>query len=253
MAGQEIHALTELSEEARNVTFEFRRYNGEVLGTFSMAQSNDPYTPEVRFGKVRVPNSTFFVYALGKDSHGAKFQRLLSKAFVPQRVSVVAPITVDLPVGQVTSYLFKVANTGPADSFRFVAMDDKNFVANVTPATATLANGASAVIRVDVRPPTGTAAGTLDTLTFTAESATQADARNFAVLESTVIAPPPAGDVTRDGRTDCDDLEMIRLSFGERVGQRAFNPLVDLDANGIVDARDLAAVARQMPAGIVCK
>lgn len=107
-------------------------------------------------------------------------------------------------------------------------------------------------MKVDLTPPTTTSVGTIDTLTFSAESVTRNDVRNFAVLSSQVIAPPAVGDVNRDGRVDCDDLGLVKASFGKRAGQPAFNPTVDIDINGIVDARDLAQVARQVPVGTIC-
>lgn len=250
--GQTINALADFTGTTANVVFEFRRRNGEVLDTFTLA-NNDPAEVTVQTGEVVIPDSAFFVYAVGDDSSGAKFQRLLSSAFIPQEISVVAPTAVNLPVGQTTSYLFKVQNNGPEDSFKFTALDDRRYVTSVTPAVSSLASGASVIVRVDLAPPAAATIGTIDTLTFTAESTTRSDVRNFAVLSSQVIEPPLSGDVNRDGRVDCDDLGLVKASFGKRAGQPAFNPTVDLDTNGIVDARDLARVARQVPAGTVCK
>ena len=250
--GKKIGVLAELSGEASGVVFEFRRKNGEVLSNFTLSK-NDPFQTTVQTGEVIVPNSSFVVYALGVDSSGTPFQRLLSNTFIPQELSVVAPTAVDLPVGQVTTYFFKVQNDGPTDTFRFTVFDDKSFLNIVSPATISIAAGSSTLVRVDLLPPVGTAVGTVDTLTFTAESTTRPEVRNFAVLSSQVIVPPLSGDVNRDGRVDCDDLALVKASFGTRAGAPAFNPTVDLDTNGIVDVRDLALVARKVPAGTVCK
>lgn len=250
--GKSINAFADFTGEARNVVFEFRHRSGEVISRFSLT-NNDPAEPTVQTGEVVVPRSAFVVYALGDDIGGTRFQRLLSSTFIPQEISVVAPSPVNLPRGQLTTYLFKVQNDGPADSFRFTALDDKRFVATISPSTAALATGSSATVRVDVLPPSGTPIGTISTLTFTAESTTRTDVRNFAVLSSQVIAPTLAGDVNRDGRVDCDDLGLVKASFGKRAGQPAFNPTVDLDTNGIVDVRDLAFVARHVPTGTICK
>ena len=250
--GKKIGVLAELTGELSGVVFEFRRKNGEVLDSFSLS-NNDPFETTVQTGEVTVPNSSFVVYALGVDSNGTRFQRLLSSTFIPQALSVVAPTAVDLPAGQVTTYLFKVQNDGATDSFRFTVLDDKSFLKTVSPTTISLAAGSSTLVRVDLLPPAGTAIGTVDTLTFTAESTTRPEVRNFAVLSSQVIVPPLSGDVNRDGRVDCDDLGLVKASFGTRAGAPAFNPTVDLDTNGIVDVRDLASVARKVPAGTVCK
>ncbi|NML27381.1 dockerin type I domain-containing protein [Zoogloea dura] len=249
--GQTVDALADFTETAKNVVFEFRSRSGKVLQSFTLT-NNAPAEATVQTGKVVVPSSRFFVYALGEDGNGAKFQRLLSSGFIPQEVSVVAPTAVNLPVGQTTSYMFKVQNDGPADSFKFTALDDRPYLTSVTPSVASLATGASTIVKVDLTPPTTTSVGTIDTLTFSAESVTRNDVRNFAVLSSQVIAPPAVGDVNRDGRVDCDDLGLVKASFGKRAGQPAFNPTVDIDINGIVDARDLAQVARQVPVGTIC-
>lgn len=250
--GKEIGVLADFTGEPSGVVFEFRRKNGEVLDSFALS-NNDPYESTVQTGQVVVPGSSFVVYALGLDSNGTQFQRLLSSTFIPQELSVVAPTAVNLPIGQVTTYMFKVQNDGAADSFRFTVFDDKGFLKAVSPTTISLNAGSSTLVRVDLLPPAGTAIGTVDTLTFTAESTTRAEVQNFAVLASQVIAPPLSGDVNRDGRVDCDDLGLVKASFGKRAGAPAFNPTVDLDTNGIVDVRDLAAVARKVPAGTVCK
>jgi hypothetical protein len=250
--GKKVGAFADFTGAPSGVVFEFRRKNGEVLDRFSLT-SNDPYETTVQTGEIVIPNSSFVVYAIGEDSSGTRFQRLLSSTFIPQELSVVAPTAVNLPTGQVTTYLFKVQNDGPADSFRFTAFDDKGFLKTVSPTTASLATGASTLVKIELQPPAGTPVGTVDTLTFTAESTTRSDVRNFAVLSSQVISPLASGDVNRDGRVDCDDLGLVKASFGKRAGMPAFNPTVDLDVNGIVDVRDLAIVARQVPAGTVCK
>lgn len=250
--GKRVSAFADFTGETSGVFFEFRRKNGEVLDSFSLA-NNDPYESTVQTGEVVVPNSSFVVYALGVDSNGTQFQRLLSSTFIPQELSVVAPTAVNLPAGQVTTYLFKVQNDGAADSFRFTVFDDKGFMKTVSPTTSSLATGSSTLVRVELLPPAGTAIGTVDTLTFTAESTTRSDVRNFAVLNSQVIVPPLSGDVNRDGRVDCDDLGLVKASFGKRAGMPAFNPTVDLDINGVVDVRDLARVARLVSAGTICK
>lgn len=251
-AGKKNGVLADFTGDTSGVVFEFRRKNGEVLDRFSLT-NNDPYEISVQTGEVVVPSSSFVAYALGIDRNGTQFQRLLSSTFIPQELSVVAPTAVNLPVGQVTTYLFKVQNDGATDSFRFTVFDDKSFLKTVSPTTVSLAAGSSTLVRVDLLPPAGTVIGTVDTLTFTAESTTRSEVRNFAVLSSQVIVPPLPGDVNRDGRVDCDDLGLVKASFGTRAGAPAFNPTVDLDSNGIVDVRDLATVARKIPAGTICK
>lgn len=174
----------------------------------------------------------------------------LASTFIPQALSITAPTAVNLPAGLITTYLFKVQNDGPADSFHFTVVDDKGFLKTVSPPTASLAAGTSTLVKIELQPPAG---APVDTLTFTVESTTRSDVRNFAVLSSHVISPLASGDVNHDGRVDCDDLGPVKASFGKRAGMPAFNPTVDLDVNGTVDVRDLATVARQAPAGPVCE
>jgi hypothetical protein len=60
------------------------------------------------------------------------------------------------------------------------------------------------------------------------------------------------GDVNRDGKVDCADLALLKGSFGKKCGQAGFDPRADLNGDCVVDIRDLAAVARQVPAGTRC-
>ena len=68
-----------------------------------------------------------------------------------------------------------------------------------------------------------------------------------------MVAAKLFGDVNRDGLVDCADLALIKASFGSRTGSRAFNPDVDVDTNGVIDIRDLAAVSRVLPVGTNCR
>jgi hypothetical protein len=73
---------------------------------------------------------------------------------------------------------------------------------------------------------------------------------------STVVGLVPAGgkpgDLNGDGVVDCDDLAIVRASFGRRTGQQGFDPRADVNNNGVVDVSDLAFISRQLPAGLVC-
>jgi hypothetical protein len=48
------------------------------------------------------------------------------------------------------------------------------------------------------------------------------------------------------------DLAIVRVSFGKKTGQSGFDPRADINNDGIVDIRDLAFVARKLPAGTKC-
>ena len=60
------------------------------------------------------------------------------------------------------------------------------------------------------------------------------------------------GDVNGDGKVDCADLAIVKASIGKRCGQTGFDSRADLNHDCVVDVRDFAAVARQVPAGSRC-
>jgi hypothetical protein len=61
------------------------------------------------------------------------------------------------------------------------------------------------------------------------------------------------GDLNANGSVGCDDLAIIKASFGKRTGQAGFDSRADVNSDGIVNVVDLSAVARVVPAGTVCK
>jgi len=250
--GQTLQAMATLGAAATTRSYEFRRPDNTLLSRFTL-ESTVPTDTTIQIGAVQVPDGPFVAYAVGVDDAGAEYQRVVANVFNPQTVMVTAPSAVGLPQGQTTTYIFSVKNEGSADNFNFDALDDRGYVLSVTPASAALATGASTTVAVAVRPPVTAPIGSVQTLTFNAQSAADAAARNFATLSSVVTAPVITGDVNRDGRVDCDDLGLVRVSFGSTPAAGAFNPNVDLDANGIVNARDLAVVGRAVPAGTICR
>ena len=190
---------------------------------------------------------------VGQAPSGVSFQRLIATVIFPQSVAVNPPATVDLGQGQTTTYIFEVRNDGPFGSFNFKATDTAGFVRGVTPASASLSTGQSVLVKATLAVGTSVPLGTRDSLTMIATSASDIAVRNFAVLSSSVVGAKVPGDVTGDGVVDCGDLALVKASFGSKTGSRSFNPDVDVDSNGIIDVRDLAFVAKQVPAGTVCK
>jgi hypothetical protein len=60
------------------------------------------------------------------------------------------------------------------------------------------------------------------------------------------------GDVNSDGVVNCDDLRILRASFGKRSGAPGFDARADVNSDNIVDIRDLAFVSRNLPVGTTC-
>jgi len=68
---------------------------------------------------------------------------------------------------------------------------------------------------------------------------------------STVAANSAVNLVVSSGST-CADLEIVKAAFGSKRGQPAYNPLADVNNDGVVNVVDLAMVSRALPAGTVC-
>jgi GH35 family endo-1,4-beta-xylanase len=66
------------------------------------------------------------------------------------------------------------------------------------------------------------------------------------------IEPYVPGDVNGDAAVSCADLSAATSGIGKRVGQPGFLPTADLDQNGLIDIRDIAAISRLLPAGTRC-
>jgi probable HAF family extracellular repeat protein len=66
------------------------------------------------------------------------------------------------------------------------------------------------------------------------------------------IANPFTADLNGDGVVDCQDLAIVRSSFGARVGGPNWNPIADTNDDGVIDIRDLAYVSQHLPAGTRC-
>jgi hypothetical protein len=52
--------------------------------------------------------------------------------------------------------------------------------------------------------------------------------------------------------SSCADLQLVKAAFGSKRGQPAYNPIADVNNDGIVNISDLSMVARALPAGTVC-
>jgi hypothetical protein len=59
-------------------------------------------------------------------------------------------------------------------------------------------------------------------------------------------------DLNQDGAINCVDLQIVKNSFGKKVGDVGYDPRADVINDGVVNVLDLSAVARQLPAGTTC-
>ena len=66
------------------------------------------------------------------------------------------------------------------------------------------------------------------------------------------IEPYLPGDVDGDAQLTCSDVSAVTASIGKRAGEPGFLPNADLDQNGVVDMRDVAAISRLLPTGMRC-
>ncbi|MGH9396528.1 MAG: dockerin type I domain-containing protein [Terriglobia bacterium] len=69
---------------------------------------------------------------------------------------------------------------------------------------------------------------------------------------STPTMTPMPGDRNGDGLVDCNDVAIVKASFGKKIGQAGFDPRADVNADGIINIFDLATVAKALPAGTKC-
>lgn len=50
----------------------------------------------------------------------------------------------------------------------------------------------------------------------------------------------------------CADLALVKAAFGSKLGQPAYNPIADVNNDGVVNIIDLSTVARALPADTTC-
>lgn len=87
---------------------------------------------------------------------------------------------------------------------------------------------------------------------FVALQAAGPEAGTRVKLYAYDIAAYLPGDVNGDAALGCADLVAATASMGKRSGQPGFVPAADLDQNGTVDIRDIAALSRLLPVGTRC-
>ncbi len=73
-----------------------------------------------------------------------------------------------------------------------------------------------------------------------------------AAEATTTVAAVVPDDLNGDGQVNCIDIAIVKASFGKRTGQPGFDPRADVNHDGIVDIRDLAAVSQKLIPGTTC-
>jgi hypothetical protein len=193
--GQALYAIASLTGISSAPQFQLRRKNFELLSPLALEQ--DQTDNGKFFGALTVPNEAFVAYATGTDSSGFPYQRLVSVMVQPQTVSVTPPSRQDLRPGVTTTLTYQIRNDGPAGSFGISATDDQHYITSVSPATLTLASGATANVTVTLAPPAGARIGSSDSITVTAQSTSVITVHNSASLTVFVT-----GAVQLPGRPD---------------------------------------------------
>jgi hypothetical protein len=79
----------------------------------------------------------------------------------------------------------------------------------------------------------------------------QENMKSVAEATTQVPAVMPA-DVNGDLRIDCSDVGIVKASFGRKAGQLGFDARADVNKDGIVDIRDLAAVTQRLAPTTSC-
>lgn len=59
-------------------------------------------------------------------------------------------------------------------------------------------------------------------------------------------------DLNNDGVVNCAAVAIVKASFGKSTGKPGFNPVGDVNIDGICNIKDLAYVTQRLPAGTSC-
>lgn len=238
--GGPVKASALLSGTPSSVSFEYRDPAGTVLSRFNLSDAVSD--TGVLLGDTTVPSTAYRIYAVGNDVAGYPFQRLLPPLMSPQTFSVTPAGRTDLGRGQNTALRFIVTNSGPPRTFNLEALDDQEFVRSVEPASAVLQTGQSVIVKIVLTVPADAVVGSSDSVVLSAFNSADASQRNFAMTQTSVVAPKLFGDVNRDGKVNCSDLLLISASLGQSVMSKGFNPEVDVDSDGAITQLDYMAI-----------
>ena len=194
LSGRATTAMASLAGPYASAAFELRDPAGTLIASIPMLQNNPNTGADNFVGSLTPPVGPFLAYVTGTTTSGRPFERLLPGEIVAATLEVRAPDAVDLiPVGTVTSLVFKVTNFGPSATFTFVASDDKGFRVGTTSGSFALGSGESVMLPISVQPPVTTPGFTQFTLSLSlnqqgvSESANSAD---ITLLTQPANIPP---------------------------------------------------------------
>lgn len=167
--------------------FSFRRPDGVVISTFSMANGNSLAATDEEFvGEVNPPIGPFLVYVSGQTPAGQEFQRVLPGQIIASSVEVrSASDLTSVPAGRSTAVAFSITNHGAPASFALTTVDSRNYVTSQAPSPILLGTDESRIVTVNVSPPMNTDPDTEFAVTLTAMSSTE-DTSNSASIFLTV-------------------------------------------------------------------
>jgi hypothetical protein len=60
------------------------------------------------------------------------------------------------------------------------------------------------------------------------------------------------GDLNGDERVDCADVAVVEAALGKRLGEAGYNAWADLNADGMVDSRDVKSITKRLPRRVTC-
>jgi len=173
--------------EARSTEFYLVTEGGERIQKADMRAVSTSDDMNEYLGTVQLPSLPFRLAVAGLDANNAPYQRFFSNLFHAESVEVSWNRTDgELAAGSTTQTVFTVRNTGEARTFQLTVTDAHQFVSRVEPREFVLGAGQSVTIRLDLKVPAGTRAGTSDDVIVIATSTSGSSTSNSSIARYTI-------------------------------------------------------------------
>jgi hypothetical protein len=184
---------------ATSASFTLVDDSGALIAPISLATDYPHAQPNHYLGALSVPIRPFRIVASGASAGGSSFRRQYPVLFRPQLLEVRAPDIIDarVPVGTMISLDFTVTNRGAPATFTFASADGLGFSGRPVPTGATLGNGESTAVHVDVNVPMNTPDGSNFTVTLTATNVTDRTVANSASVSLVATVGPRCSVICR--------------------------------------------------------